>query len=171
MHPIISRILGVSVKSWRAEVADIEKALGRIRTAALPATDHAEAIAAAHAAFFDNPTPETCRVWIRAETEAAGAHAVNQAVHGAITEQRRALIAAKKPAFLQAVEELRAGLKKSAAEIRAHDREQSEAMGEIVESVGPLNAIAKKLDQLDSAIGYFDMDPSSAIGSLSTVIG
>jgi len=30
MHPIISRILGVSVKAWRAEVADIEKKFGRI---------------------------------------------------------------------------------------------------------------------------------------------
>ena len=92
-------------------------------------------------------------------------------MHDAINEQRRALIAKAKLKFLAAVEELRAGLKKSAKEIQARDLQQSEEMGEPMESTAPLNAISKKLNQLDSAVGYFEMDPSSAVGSLSTVIG
>ena len=152
-------------------MADIEKKLGRIRSAAATAENHADAIAAARAAFFASPNPELCGRWIQAETEQTGAFAVTQAVRDWIISQRHELLAATKPKFLAAVEELRAGLTKAEEEIHAHDREQSEAMGEIVESTAPLAAIARKLDQLDAAVSLFDRDPAAAGATLSGVIG
>jgi hypothetical protein len=171
MHPIISRILGVSVKAWRAEVADIEKKLGRIRSAAVPATTHAVRLAEAVAAFDAAPSLERCQTVIDLKIQEDGAFFVEQHVRDAIISQRQELLAATKPKFLAAVEELRAGLEKSAAEIRAHDREQTELMGEIIESTAPLAAIARRLAQLDSAVSLFARDSVAAGAILSGVIG
>ena len=128
-------------------------------------------LAEAVAAFDAAPSPERCQTVIDLKIQEDGAFFVEQHVRDAIISQRQELLVATKPKFLAVVEELRAGLEKSVAEIRVHDCEQTELMGEIIESTVLFAAIARRLAQLDSAVSLFARDSVAAGAILSGVIG
>ena len=172
MHPLLAKLTGKSaLKNWSGHLADIDAEIARLREAAAPATTFAARLAQAVAAFDSDPTPEHTLAVVTLKSQETGAFFMEQHVRDLSIDRRRAALVAGQDKFEAAVAEVRRELERRRTEIQEDDAKRTTETGETVVSERALAAIARKLDDLDSALAWFGNDPTRGASHLQTVIG